>query len=274
MRKRGLFHRNQERDFVRYRTLGYLSSLDAYEMLTSIHNEVADLVFLDPPFNLGKDYGNAPVPESLPSDQYEAYLEQVLFQCIRVMKPGASLFLYHLPYWGARFFRTLSTYLDFRHWIAVSMKNGFVRGRNLYPAHYGLLYFSKGEPRAFHRPKISPRICWKCTRQLKDYGGYQRIIEAKGLNLSDVWDDLSPVRHRAKKHRAANQLPIALTERVVSIAGRESGLLIDPFVGTGTSLVSATRARMNFIGNDLISQNIQICRLRLHELTLDDQLDA
>lgn len=269
MRKRDLFHRKDEGNFTRYRSLGYFSALDSHEMFSAIQDEVADVVFLDPPFNLRKDYGRAPVPEKLPPEQYEEYLSEVLSQCVRLMKPGAALFLYHLPYWGARFFRVLSDHLDFRHWIAVSMKNGFVRGRNLYPAHYALLYFTKGEPRTFHRPKIAPQMCWRCARQLKDYGGYQQIIEAKGINLSDIWDDLSPVRHKSKKHRAANQLPLAFTERVVQIAGRRSGLLLDPFVGTGTSLVSAIRAGMNFIGNDLVPHNLQICKQRLREALVD-----
>jgi hypothetical protein len=41
----------------------------------------------------------------------------------------------------------------------------------------------------------------------------------RGINLSDLWDDLSPVRHKYSKYRSANQLPIRLTDRVLKTAG-------------------------------------------------------
>ncbi len=84
-----------------------------------------------------------------------------------------------------------------------------------------------------------------------------------GINLSDVWDDLSPVRHKKRKHRKANELPQVLTDRIVKIAGRRGGILIDPFVGTGTSLVSALQAHMTFVGNDLSLKNARISLDRL-----------
>src|SRR2546422_6918695 len=92
--------------------------------------------------------------------------------------------------------------LPFRHWIAISMKGGFARGQYLYPAHYALLYLTKGQPGRFHRPKIDPPHCKKCGALLKDYGGYKKFI-SNGINLSDIWDDVSPVRHNRYKHRRA-----------------------------------------------------------------------
>jgi len=243
---------------------GYLGVNDALKVARGLRTGVADLVFLDPPFNLGKDYGSAKVPESLGRDQYQAYIERVIRECARIIKPGGSLFLYHLPYWASRFCPTLEENLEFRHWIAISMKSGFARGRYLYPAHYALLYFAKGVPTNFSRPVIDPPMCARCKRGLRDYGGYKGIIKQRGgVNLSDVWDDLSPVRHRSSKLRASNQLPVKLTDRVMEIAGTAGGILFDPFVGTGTSLVSAVKRGMAFVGNDLDGRSIEICRQRL-----------
>ena len=129
------------------------------------------------------------------------------------------------------------------------MKNGFARGNRLYPAHYSLLYFTKGVPRVFRRPKIGALKCPECEAYVRDYGGYERFM-AKGVNLSDVWDDLSPVRHRKHKNRSANELPIAIARRAVEISGRRGGLLIDPFAGSGTALVAAKEAGMLFVASD------------------------
>jgi site-specific DNA-methyltransferase (adenine-specific) len=247
---------------------GKLTRLDALDFMFALRDRVADVIFVDPPFGIGKDYGIRSRIETADAESYELYMGDVLAEAIRVLKPGGSLFLYHVPTWALRLGSKVQVDLDMRHWIAIAMKNGFVRGKRLYPAHYALLYFTKGEPARFERPKIHPQTCRHCGQYIRDYGGYRKFIEARGVNLSDFWDDLSPVRHRGKKHRAANQLPVLLTDRVLGIAGRRHGLLVDPFVGSGTSLVSAVRAGMHFVANDLAAANLAICRSRVTEARL------
>lgn len=243
---------------------GYLSQQDGLESLRGIRDEVADVVFLDPPFNLGKDYGIDSTLELAEPGEYETYLRGCVVEVKRILRPGGALFLYHLPYWASRVSATLLDHLEFRHWIAITMKNGFVRGNRLYPAHYALLYYTKGKPGHFVRPKLEPATCRKCGETVKDYGGYRTIIENKGINLSDVWDDVSPVRHAANKHRAANELPMVITDRVVGISGAPGALLVDPFCGTGTSLASAVGAGLNFVGNDLSGAALAVARKRIH----------
>jgi site-specific DNA-methyltransferase (adenine-specific) len=181
--------------------------------------------------------------------QYFRFMSQILSEASRVLAPGGALFLYHLPKWAMILGRQVGRRLEFRHWIAVSMKNGFVRGRRLYPAHYALLYFTKGEPRVFKRPKVPIQLCRHCQKPVKDYGGYSHFVK-NGINVSDIWDEFSPVRHKKRKHRKANELPIGLLRRVVAMSGRPRGVLVDPFVGTGTSLVAAVERRMTFLAAD------------------------
>jgi site-specific DNA-methyltransferase (adenine-specific) len=242
---------------------GYIARTDALAFATALHDEIADIVFLDPPFNLGKNYGVARWLERADADSYELYLTHLIRHMVRILRPGGALFLYHLPYWASRLSHELSRTLDFRHWIAIAMKNGFVAGENLYPAHYALLYYTKGRPSHFHRPKTEAQRCRGCGETVKDYGGYESIILRKGINLSDFWEDLSPVRHKSRKHRKGNQLPLSLTDRVVAIAGVKRGLLVDPFAGSGTSLVSAQAAGMAFVGNDLSRASLAVCIERL-----------
>jgi site-specific DNA-methyltransferase (adenine-specific) len=259
----GLFRRKVKFPLIQESGRGFLASADALDFARTLRDNIADIVFLDSPFNLGKDYGIAADVDDDESDVYEWYLRVLIAQLIRVLKPGGALFLYHLPYWASRLTPYLQAELEFRHWIAIAMKNGFARGSRLYPAHYALLYYTKGPPASFTRPRISPQICRHCSGIVKDYGGYKGIIDEKGVNLSDFWDDISPVRHESRKLRTANQLPELITNRVVSIAGGDGGLLVDPFMGTGTALVSAKRAGMSYVGNDIAEPCVEIARERL-----------
>lgn len=242
---------------------GELLRADALEFLTALPRGCADLVFLDPPFNLGKAYGRkGPSADLLEETLYYEYMGSVLSQCADVLRPGGALYLYHLPRWGIKFGGLLGTRVAFRHWIAISMKNGFARGKRLYPAHYALLFFTKGEPRVFRRPKVEPLRCHKCHELARDYGGYTRYVQ-RGINLSDVWDDLSPVRHRNRKHRTANELTIEIPRRVVRISGVRGGIFVDPFAGAGTSLVAATEAGMWLLAADRDRQSCELMHRRL-----------
>ncbi len=237
---------------------------DALEFLGSLRDKSADVVFLDPPFNLNKTYSTRhPRLDSKPHEVYDSWLTRVVDESTRVLAPGGVLYLYHLPKWAIKIGCRLGQRLVFQHWIAVSMKNGFVRGRRLYPAHYALLMFSSGPMARFKRPKIPLAECRHCGEYIKDYGGYLPIVETKGLNLSDVWDDLSPVRHSNRKHRTANELPPLLFKRICYMSGGKGRLYIDPFAGTGTGIVEAVATGMRFSCCDLIKANTTLIEHRL-----------
>lgn len=232
---------------------GCLYQDDAIRFLKYQPSNSAALVFLDPPFNLKKTYSHNRHIDNRPEDEYQCWLNEILSESSRILKPGGALYLYHMPSAAVKLVQTLNELLTFRHWIAVSMKNGFVRGNRLYPAHYALLYYTKGAPSYFSRPKLLPKTCPQCGALQKDYGGYKKIIMEKGLNLSDIWDDFSPVRHRSTKTRDANELPLNLLKRVIEISGKPGDLFIDPFSGSGVGLLAAKSAGMNFIGCEIMA---------------------
>lgn len=236
---------------------------DALEFLRDQENGTADLLFLDPPFNLGKAYGKDSTIDNKTPVEYEAWMVEILGESVRLLADGGALYLYHVPFWAMKLGAYLADSLDLRHWIAVAMKNNFVRGKRLYPAHYSLLYFTKGEPSSFRRPKLAPQKCRHCNEPVKDYGGYWPIVQAKGLNLSDFWDDISPVRHANRKYREQNELPLKLTERIVQISGVPGALFVDPFAGTGAGVIAAAKAGLRFKACDLLKANCEIIQKRL-----------
>ena len=134
---------------------GILFQTDCMKLFPLLQDCKIDCVFVDPPFNLGKIYGNGEVNDALGTEEYLKWCYSWLDQCVSKLKEGGALFVYNLPRWGYHFASHLEARgMMFRHWIAVSMKGSFPRGHKLYPAHYGLLYFTKGEPRTFHGIRI------------------------------------------------------------------------------------------------------------------------
>lgn len=230
---------------------GELFQDDCLAVLRQIRSETVDLAFADPPFNLGKKYSSK-IDDALADQEYIDWCRSWLNELVRVMKPGASLFLWNLPKWNLALGGYLSQYLTFRHWIAVDIKYSLpIRGR-LYPSHYSLLYYVKGDKPAIFHPDRLPIVCCRhCGGELRDYGGYKNKMNPKGVNISDVWTDIPPVRHAKYKNREANALSLKLMDRIISMASDPGSLVLDPFGGSGTTYVAAELTQRRWIGSEL-----------------------
>src|SRR5579884_2181095 len=172
--------------------LGAVYEADCMKLFAALRDGCVDTVFADPPFNLGKDYGHGADKDEWDNADYLDWCRSWLDEAIRVLKPGGALFVYNLPQWAFHLAVHLeSRRMRFRHWIAVSMKGTFPRGKKLYPAHYALLYFTKGDPKTFNRDSIRLPIptCRHCGGDVKDYGGHRKYLNPLGLNLTDFWED-------------------------------------------------------------------------------------
>lgn len=232
--------------------LGQLYHADCLTLLPNIESETVDTVFADPPFNLGKQYGHR-VDDNRPDGEYLAWCREWLSECIRVLRPGGALFVYNLPKWNIPLgaFLQQEQGLTFRHWIAVDIKFGLPIPGRLYPSHYSLLYYTKGKPKTFSRPRVPIPVCRHCGGEIKDYGGHRNKLNPEGLNLTDVWTDIPPVRHKSTKHRQGNELSVKLLKRVLEISTNLNDLVLDPFGGGGSTYEAAERMGRRWIGCEI-----------------------
>lgn len=226
---------------------------DSLKALPILKDEIIDTIFADPPFNIGKRYGEN-TDDLRPETEYLLWSRQWLGECIRLLKPGGSLFLYNLPKWNI----LLGSFLvdrgmTFRHWIAIEISACLPIPGRLHPSHYSLLYFSKGKPNTFRRIRTPVWKCRHCGGEVKDYGGHRGALNPKGLTLKDVWTDIPPVRHRKYKSqtRTANALSTKILDRVVEMSTKPGDLVLDPFGGSGTTFVVCEARRRRWIGIEI-----------------------
>lgn len=235
---------------------GALFQMDCLELLPTMRDETVDCVFADPPFNLGKVYGPH-FSDTLSDEEYVAWSKSWLLESIRILKPGGSLFVYNIPKWQIQLGNFLMSReeLVFRNWIAVQMKNNFPRGNQLYPAHYGLLYFTKGPAKTFNRDDVRYPlpVCRHCKKPLPDWGGYKHTLHPRGVNLSDVWTDTVPQRHRKTKTRArgVNELDPKIPQRAILLATNAGDIVFDPFGGGGSTYLMAEMHHRLWIGSEI-----------------------
>lgn len=231
---------------------GNLYQGDCLSLLKSTEDDVFDMVFADPPFNLKKIY-RSNMDDNLSTLEYIEWTEKWLDECIRTLKPGGSLFLWNIPKWNSYFSEYLNQRLNFKHWIATDIKLSLPISGRLYPSHYSLLYYIKGEKaNTFSPDRLAMSTCPKCYGDLKDYGGYKNKMNPKGISLTDIWFDIPPVRHSKYKGRKdANELSIKLLDRIIEMSTKEGDYIFDPFGGSGTSYIVAELKNRRWKGIEL-----------------------
>jgi site-specific DNA-methyltransferase (adenine-specific) len=232
--------------------LGRLYEGDCMDLMPTLDSDSVDMIFADPPFNLKKLYPSS-IDDNLKTERYLEWCESWLTECIRLLKPGGALFVWNLPRWNAELAAFLNGRLSFVHWIAVDIKYSLPIQRRLYPSHYSLLYYVKGpQARVFHPDRLPMQVCPHCAGDLRDYGGYKAKMNPKGVNLSDVWWDVSPVRHaKYKRRNGANELPLKVLDRVVELSTDEGDLVFDPFGGAGTTYMAAELKARRWLGIEI-----------------------
>jgi site-specific DNA-methyltransferase (adenine-specific) len=197
------------------------------EVMSTLDSDSVDMIFADPPFNLKKLYPSS-IDDNLKTERYLAWCEAWLSECTRLLKHGGALFVWNLPRWNAELASFLNGRLTFVHWIAVDIKYSLPIQRRLYPSHYSLLYYVKGpQARVFHPDRLPMQVCPHCAGDLRDYGGYKAKMNPKGVNLADVWWDISPVRHaKYKRRNGANELPLRRhrRRRLVAVPADPAGV--------------------------------------------------
>ncbi|HEX9045784.1 MAG TPA: site-specific DNA-methyltransferase [Verrucomicrobiae bacterium] len=230
---------------------GRLYEGDCLPMLKALPDALADVAFADPPFNLSKEYSSK-MNDNLSAAEYFDWCRAWTVELVRILKPGGSLFLYNLPKWNLPLGAFLMERLTFRHWITVDMKYSLPIPKRLYPSNYSLLYFIKGSaPKIFHPDRLPIECCRHCGGEQRDYGGYKDKMNPVGVNLTDVWSDIPPVRHQKYKRRGANELSLKLMDRILSLASDPESVVVDPFGGSGTTYAAAELLGRQWIGMEL-----------------------
>lgn len=232
---------------------GVLFHADCMSILPKIKSNSIDTIFADPPFNLGKIYGKN-TNDNIAEYEYIAWCKNWILECVRIIKPGGSIFLYNLPKWNI----LLGAYLSelnmmFRHWIAIDINTSMPITGRLYPSHYSLIYYSKGKPNTFKRIRIPVATCRHCGGEIKDYGGHRKYLNTKGISLKDIWYDIPPIRHWKfkDKKRAANALSTKLVSRAILMSTNIGDIVLDPFGGSGTTFDCCEYYNRQWIGIEI-----------------------
>ncbi|MEO1782714.1 DNA-methyltransferase [Enterococcus diestrammenae] len=258
-----------KKDIFYYDGLACLIHADSFDFLDRMHAESVDMVFADPPYflsngGISNSGGKAVSVNKGEWDKIDSLEEKHEFnrswlrKIKRVLKPNGTI------------------------WVSGSLHNIYSVGMALEQEGYKIMNnitWQKTNP----APNLTCRyfthstetILWARIddKKAKHYFNYDLMKELNGgKQMKDVWT--GPLTPRSEKTfgKHPTQKPEYVLEKLVLASTREGDMILDPFVGSGTTGVVAKRLGRKFIGIDFEQDYLEIARKRIESIVYDGGL--
>lgn len=242
---------------------------DALNVLENeIENGSIDLIFADPPYNIGKRFGD--FHDKWPSDQaYSEWCQKWLTLCIDKLKPSGSMYIMTstqaMPYLDI----FLRDRIEVINRIVWSYDSSGVQAKKYYGSMYEPILFCVKDPKhyTFNPDAIAVEAKTGAKRKLIDYRKAVPTPYNTKKVPGNVWD-FTRVRYRMDEYEEhPSQKPEALLERVILASSNEGDIVLDPFAGTFTTCAVAKRLGRQSIGIEREQAYVDIGLRRVLERT-------
>jgi len=221
---------------------------DCIKIMKELPPSSVDLVFADPPFNIGIKYDR--YNDNLSYDEYYKWSKDWIAETYRILKKDGSIYIAIGDEFAAEINVILKhTGFYFRNWIIWYYTFGQNQRKKFNRAHTHILYFTKDRNK-FKFNSEAIRI--PSARQLI-YN--DKRANPRGKVPDDVWEFsrvCGTFKERIGEHPC--QMPESLLERIIKTSSDVGDIVLDPFGGTGTTAAVAKKLKRNYITIE-ISEN-------------------
>lgn len=236
---------------------------DALAGLARIPDGSVDLILTDPPYNLGKDYGNASDQQS--AEAYLAWTEQWVDKALPKLKPNGSLYIFLTWRFAPEIFVMLKQRMTMMNEIIWDRRVPSMGGsvRSFTSVHDTIGFFVNRKDYYFDLDAV--RIPYDA--ETKKARSRSIFVGAKwlelGYNPKDLWSVSRLHREHPEREDHPTQKPLEIIERMVKASCPPNGVVLDLFMGSGTTAVAAKRCGRNFVGFELNPAYCELIERRL-----------
>jgi len=230
---------------------------DCLKVLSRLDEPFADLVFADPPFNIGYTYDE--YCDNVEYEQYVDWTRQWMTACVEALKPTGSFYIAIGDNFAAEarlIGRDLG--LTLRNWIIWHYTFGQNTKAMFAKSHTHILYFVRDATECTFNDE---HLRFPSARHT-EYS--DRRANPMGRVPDDVWNEFPRVcgtfAERAGWHGC--QMPESLLMRIIRASSDPGQVVFDPFVGSGTTVVAAAKLGRRYLGIDISKKYIAQCRKR------------
>lgn len=224
---------------------------DVLEALATIETNSVDLIFADPPYNIGKDFNG--LRDLRDEDEYIAWCREWIDECVRVLSPTGTFYLMSstqmMPYLDLHCRSNLKVLSR----IVWTYDSSGVQARKYFGSMWEPILHMVADPNAyiFNADEIKVEAKTGAKRNLIDYRKDPPQPYSNEKVPGNVWD-FSRVRWRMDEYEDhPSQKPEALLERVVRASSNTGDVVMDPFAGTFTTCTVAARLGRRTLGIEI-----------------------
>ncbi len=237
---------------------------DALEALGTLPDNSVDLIFADPPYNIGKNF-NGHIEKWKTEDAYLEWCYVWLNLCIQKLKPNGSFYVMTATQFMPFFDIYLRNKIDILSRLVWYYDSSGVQAKKYYGSMYEPILFCVKDKSSytFNTDDILVEAKTGAKRKLIDYRKTVPTVYNSEKVPGNVWE-FARVRYRMEEYENhPTQKPIALLERIIKASSNEGDLVMDPFSGTFTTCFVAKELGRNFIGIELQDEYVKIGLRRL-----------
>ena len=246
-------------------------NLDCFDFLNKIDDKSIDLAILDPPYNLHKAEWDTFKNEK----SFFSFTFTWIDLLIPKLKDNGSLYIFITPYNSAFILKYLiNKNLLFQNWITWDKRDGLGGAKRKYSnGQETILFFTKNKNHVFNYEDI--RLPYESTERIK-YAKEKGILKngkrwfpnQKGKLCGEVWH-ITSERHKNKINGKTCKMPhitpkpIEMIERIIKASSNAGDLILDCFVGSGTTAVAAQNLKRNYICSDINKIYVNLAKKNL-----------
>jgi len=251
---------------------------DMNRLLQFVPDEFADLIIIDPPYNLSKDFNGLKF-NSRSTEKYEAYLDSWLPTVCKKLKPDGSLYLCGDWKCTAALQRALEKELTVLNRITWQREKGRGAKAN-WKNGMEDIWFAVKNPDSYHfnldAVKIRRKVLapYRADGQPKDW----ESDDAGNFRLtcpSNFWDDITvPFWSMPENTDHPTQKSEKLYAKLILASSKEGGMVFDPFMGSGTACVAAKKLGRRYCGIELNEEYCLLAQKRLRLAETDRSIQG
>ncbi len=249
---------------------------DCLELLSTIPDKSIQLVVTSPPYNIGKEY-----EKRLSIEKYTEEQAVIIKECVRVLSDTGSICWQVGNYVDKGAIVPLDTVLFpifqnlglvMRNRIIWHFEHGLHCSRRFSGRYETINWFTRGnKDYIFNLDPVRVPQKYPAKKYFKGPKAGQYSCNPLGKNPGDVWDVPNVKSNHVEKTSHPCQYPVELVQRLVLSMTNEGDWVFDPFLGTGTSIISAIFHNRKGAGAEIRKEYIEISHDRI-ETAIDGNL--
>jgi len=249
-----------------------------FEMVDYLPSEFVDLMIIDPPYNLSRNFAGMKFKQ-MKEDDYLEYLESWFPKLIRLLKPNASLYLCGDWKNTSALYSVMNKYLTIMNRITWQREKGRGAAAN-WKNSMEDIWFAVRDPKNYYFDVEAVKVRRKVLAPYKQDGqpkDWQDTEDGKFrmTHPSNFWDDITvPYWSMPENTDHPTQKPEKLIAKLILASCPKCGMVFDPFLGSGTTSVVAKKLGRNYCGIEINREYACWAEKRLEKATTDKTIQG